>query len=356
MADKIPQLNLGAEIDGASKTFDLKIDNPIDLNNIGLAVDILSILAIEFRDQTLNENFNMEFAKIHNDIFDSIQNPNTGYLLELVAYIDENGFITLPQGRIINPIGIGVEPLDAMANYLNTDRMIPGGIPPKNLKNNSSLLWITKSEGKLTAKSINNNFYNKFISLSHNEATKRKLMGNWIKLNNETNLKEIQIAELWAEKEKQLKKTLPNEETKAKVEKLTNEMRQLQEKTNELYKQYQRTQEEMVNSQKLANTLNAISTVAGLIKSGIQLNQAMTSTNTPIKNGQDNHLLSLEESKTIVDSRLTQLGLQNATLTTTTKQYLDNMGAIHTVLSNEYHIEVQPVPNLENNPLLILQP
>jgi hypothetical protein len=133
-------------------------------------------------------------------------------------------------------------------------------------------------------------------------------------------------------------------------------MRQLQEKTNELYKQYQRTQEEMVNSQKLANTLNAISTVAGLIKSGIQLNQAMTSTNTPIKNGQDNHLLSLEESKTIVDSRLTQLGLQNATLTTTTKQYLDNMGAIHTVLSNEYHIEVQPVPNLENNPLLILQP
>jgi hypothetical protein len=354
MADKIPQLNLGVEIEEASKMFDLKIDNPVDLKNVGLATDILNILAIKFRDDTLNENFNKEFADIHLDIFDSIQNPNTGYLLELVVYTDEFGFITLPQGRIINPIGIGVEPLDSMATYINTNMMLPGSTPAKNLKNNSSFLWITKDNGKLSAKSIDTVFHKRFMDLSITEAKKRKMMGAWIKLNDDTNLKELQIAQFWSETEKQRKASLPSDEAKAKVEKLTKEMQELQEKTNELYKQFQKTQEKMVEAQKLANTLAAIGTVASILKTGIEANQTMSKSDKQIKNGDDSHLLSYEEITTTVNKRVTDLGVQNTTLTTDTQFNIDKMGAIHIILSNEYKIDVQPPQKLENNPLLKL--
>ena len=354
MPDKTPELNLPSDIEGASKFYSLKIDNPIDTKNIGLAIDVLNILGIEIRDQILNENFHEEFAKIHQDIFDSIQNPKTGYLLELVVYVDSDGFITLPQGRLINSIGIGLEPLDAMANYLNTDRMVPGGIAPHSLSNGSSFLWITKTGGKISARSIPTAFYDRFLTLANNEAKKRKLLGQWISPNDDGNLKVIQIAEFWDEQEKQKKASIADEATRNKVEKLRNDMRLLQEKTNEIYRLFQKTQEEMVDCQKLTNTLNAISMVAGLVKSGIEFNQMMSSANQPIKNGSDTHLLSLEETETLNESRLTQLGERNTQLTTTTKEYIDNMGVIHKELSIIYNEQVQPVPTIDNNPLLIL--
>lgn len=354
MPDKIPQLNLTPDIEGASVIYDLQIQNPLDNKNIGLATSVLNILAIEFRDTVLKDNFNTELAAIHNNIYDAIQNPSSsGYLLELVIYVDENGFLTLPQGRIINPIGIGSEPLDAMANYLNTDRMQPGGIAPAHLKSNSSFLWITKNGDRLTAASINKEFYSRFIELAHQEANTRNLMGQWISLNTDSNLKEIQIAQYWSNLEKKKKQFIEDAETRDKIEKLTGEMAALQEKTNELYIKFQKTQEEMVKSQKLAATLSAISTVAGLIKTGIELEKAFSSSDKPLKNGTDDHLLSLEETITINKTKLNYLGTQNTNLTITTQEYLDKMGNLHRTLSAIYHIEVQPVPHLENNPLLL---
>ncbi len=355
MPDKIPELNL-PEIDGASQIYDLKVNNPIDTKNVGLAVDVLNILAVKFRDETLNYNFHKEIAKIHQDIFDSIQNPRTGYLLELVIYVNHDGHLNLPQGRIINPIGVGTEPLDAMANYLNMDRMVPGGTPSKNLISQSSFLWITKTDGKLSARSIPKSYYGKFIELANTEATRRKLLGNWIALNPVGDLKEIKIAEFWQEQEKQKLILIDDENVKKKIAKLTSDMKILQDKANELYIEFQVTQEKMVESQKTLSTLNAISTVAGLIKSGIELNQVMSSDDKSVINGSDDHLLSLEETTVLTNSKLTNLGIRNETLTTIVKEYLDNLGVLHTELSTTFNVEIETmpaVPTLDSNPLLL---
>lgn len=354
MPDKTPELNLPVEIEAASKFYDLRIDNPLDTKQIGLAADVLNILGIEFRNQVIKENFNQEFAKIHQNIYDSIQSPGTGYLLEIVVYTDTDGFVTLPQGRLLNPIGVGAEALDAMANYLNTDRMVPGGIAPRSLINGSSFLWITKTGGKISARSIPNAFYEKFLTLANDEAKKRNLMGQWIRPTDESNLKFIQIAEFWNELERQKKMLLEDEAARRKVEKLTNEMRLLQENANEIFKQFQKTQQEMVRRQKLTSMLNAISAVAGLIKSGIEINEMMSIADQPVKNGSDSHLLSLEETEILNQSRLTQLGNLNTQLTTRTKEYLDEMGAIHKELSIIYDVQVEPVPKIDNDPLLLL--
>lgn len=352
MPDNIPSLKLSSNIEAASQVYELKIDNPLDKKNIGFATDILNILSLELRDQLITEQFNEEFIKIHQDILDSIQNPFTGYLLEIVVYVDSEGFLKFPQGRIINPIGIGYEPLDAMSNYLNTDRMVPGGLPPKNLKSNSSFLWITKSEGKISAKSIDKLFYNDFMKMANDEAKKRKLMGQWISMNSAKDLKEIKVAEFWIEQEKQKLALFEDEMVKQKVQKLTNEMKELQNKTNELYKEYQVTQEEIVKNQKLLNTLHTISTVAGIVKTGIEMNKALSKNNKSVGNISDNHLLSLEETTTLTNSKLTGLGMQNNSLSSKMIEYLDDMGTLHKELTIIYGITVEPIPTFEDNPLL----
>jgi hypothetical protein len=353
MPDKTPELNLGPEFDGVSQIYDLSVENPVDNKNVGLYTSLLNMAAIKLRDELLNQQFHEEFANIYQDIFDTLQSPNAGYLLEVVVYVDPTtGIPNIPQGRIINSIGVGTEALDAMANYMNTDRMIPGGRAPNFYQSNSSALWITKSDGKLTARSIDKSIYNNFLDKANNEAQKRKLMGQWIALNPASNLKEIRLGEFWQEQEKLKLVLIDNEETRKKIEKLTDEMSALQAQANELYKQYQVTQEKMVESQRMLSTLGAISTIAGLVKSGIQLNNLLTSSDKQLASNADSHLLSLEETTTLENSRLTNLGIENTKLTTTVREYWDNIGRLHTELSNSYQIVVEPMPTLEDNPLL----
>lgn len=354
MADKLLQLNLGPEVDGASIVYDLKPESIIDDKKIGLGIDVLSIISIAFRDNQIEKNFQLEFASIYNDISDSIQNDGLGYLLEIVIYKDESGFIYLPQGRLINPIGVGVEPLDSMAKYLNTDRLTLGGIPPSNYKNSSSFLWIKRQNNNLIARSIPNSYYDFFVEQSKREGERRRLMGEWMTINTITSLKQISVANSWNEIEIKKLQTLQSVNEKNEAIRLRQEMEILQNKTNELYSKFQQTQIEMVNAQKLQNTITAIGSVANLIKNGIEVNEIACKDDKILKNTDKTNMLDLQEIQNITSSRLTDLNQINTNLTVLTQQSIDELGVINTQLSVIYNEQVKPKPTLENNPKLQL--
>jgi|GEM_PF-1770453 len=272
-----PSLRLGADVDSGSTV--------LDLAKLPLGIEVMRIMALTIRDKFMDSKANVEFQALETHISKSITNPDIGYLLKVSIYTDEFGNINLPYGQLLYPLGIGLEPIDAFAEYLRRPQLRPAGIIPAGMNNNTFFIWVTKSGDILQARTIAPTFRDLFTGESVKEASRRDVLTQWRQQLPLDPYESISRAKYWADIEVARSKFIHDEESRKQINSLSSEMRSLEVELNNLYKEYQRTVFEIARHQKLSNALNTVSTLSSIIRSAIELKNLFCSTDNSIIRG-----------------------------------------------------------------------
>lgn len=127
------------DIEGASAVYELA-------ENVPPGIQLLQLLGVSFVNKLANDSVEDALNQIWPTI-DSQITDKRGFLLKVNVYVHENGTPHVPGGQLLTTIGLGSEPLDALAEFYRQDVLT--NPVPRNLRNSSSYIWIAKSrEGR----------------------------------------------------------------------------------------------------------------------------------------------------------------------------------------------------------------
>jgi len=272
----------------------------LDLAQVPFIVDIMQKIALIFSENTLKMNFIEQFKDAQSFIQKEIEGSKMGYLVSVEVYADEFGTPVIPAGQLVFPVGKGVEPLDALAEHFRTNNLRTER--PKGLTNHSYYIWLKMRDGKLTGSRIPRELTNTLDRAANDEAARRNLMGSWV--TSPTNgIAKIQRAEYWSDVATKYAALLESNERKGRIKKMTEDFKNAQQSFNEKYKRYQETVAEMTRIQAYNSTLEAISNIADLISSAVNLGDMISSTNPGVKvktaaDPQDNIKATIQHNKT----------------------------------------------------------
>jgi hypothetical protein len=281
MSTAIDSLHLGAEIEGAS---------PIQsLANTPLITTILSAVGLEFRDRGLDAKAGEEFRRLQDSIADAVQNEAIGFLLQVSVLVDTEGAgaVVIPGGQLLLPIGVGIEPLDALTQYMATTPYRVDGSRPGFYQDNTFYYWIGKRNGQLMGRPILREYCPHLQKAALDEWDRRKLLGAWERAWPNEKFRTLQRAEYWAEVERDRAAALRSESHRREVAELGNKMREQQAEFNKLYRNYQELERQISRQQEYLATLDKIATIASIIDNGIKAGQIFCSgTDVPAAGGE----------------------------------------------------------------------
>jgi hypothetical protein len=263
-----PPLKLGEEVDKASTA--------LDIETIPLGPSLFQLVGLIWRDALLEKQANEEFAKLQEQINQSLYHPKIGYLLEVSVYVNEWGHIVLPHGQLLYPIGIGTEPIDAYAEHLSKDTLRAGGPMPGGLNNGTFFIWITKKGEVLQAGTIPKEFRRFFIEKSKEERDRRKVLADWRRVLPNNPYRSIARAQYWIEVERTHAVLIQDELRHQEIKALSNQMKNLEIRVNVLYQQYQEVLEALVRQHTYYNALGTVSSVCSIMRSAIDLGDLLS--------------------------------------------------------------------------------
>jgi hypothetical protein len=332
-----PSLKLGVEVDEASKI--------IDLAELPLGGQLMQLGAIAFRNLMLKTQADKEFTLIQSRIYESLTNPNIGYLIEAPIYYDDAGYIFLPYGQILYPIGVGIEPIDAFAEHLRHRQLRPGTATPAHLQDNTFFIWITRVGTILQARTIPKEFRQYFLAESLKEATRRDRLGDWRQSLPLDPFESIQRAQYWSEVERTRLDKITKEEKRREIQNLSTQMRSLETRTNSLYQQYQEVQANLARQQKYYDTLGTVSSLSSLVRSAIEFHDLVCTTNGTEAQGSDlASTVSVPASLEISQSAIIINGGLKREISGHLKMNFQNMRDLEDALERMYQEGGVPLP------------
>lgn len=273
--EKLPgSLRLGDEVDAGSRV--------LGMANLPLEVELIQLAALRFRDAIIEHNFQQQFQRLEGTVKDALANPTVGYLIEVSIYTNEFGVPVVPGGQLLYTVGVGVEPIDALAESIRRPSIRASTDATSGLNNSSFFIWLTKSEDKLVGRTIPGVFRKAFWAAATQEAKRRDLAAAWTRSLPQDSYASIQRAEYWIDVERTRSRLIQDARRKQQVTELVDEMRRLQERANGLYRRFQDLQAELFRQQYFTNTLATVSGITDIVRGAIELG-ALTSRsdNTP---------------------------------------------------------------------------
>ena len=197
-----------------------------------------------------------------------------GYLLRLNVYADEHGNTYFPGGEIVSALGVGIEPLDALAESYRL-----GGIQvprPRNLDDQSSYCWMVREGSRFTCTHIPAELARGIEARAKTEADRRNILGGFVR-ENEGRIDQISAAQYWGEVVQARILELENLGIREKIEALQTRMNEEQDRFNRAYGSFQRTTEAMADEAKEQRFLDAVGTVLSVISTGIAVRDSANS-------------------------------------------------------------------------------
>jgi prefoldin subunit 5 len=262
MSTATDSLRLGIDADAASPVFDIA-DVPLYVNLLGAA-------GIAFRDHRLDVQVNDEFQKLQASVSDAIQNEKTGYLIEASLFIGPGGEPVIPGGQILYPVGLGMEPIDSLAEHMRYPELRGEAPNPGMYRDNSFYYWIGKKDGKLLARTVPREFRDRLRDLANAERDRREILGDYVRSFPHEAFKTLEVADFWLNVYKSRAAALRSEANRKRVDELNQQMQALQGEFNGLYKHYQELQQEIARCQEYQATLSKIDAIASLVQNGIK--------------------------------------------------------------------------------------
>lgn len=340
LENKTPPLQLGEEVEAASKIFDLA--------ELPLGVTILQLLALKFRDYIIESNLTKEFNKIQAHIKDSLVNPKLGYLIEASIFTDEFGNIVLPYGQILFPVGVGTEPIDAYAEFIRERPIKPYNPETQRMINNSFFVWAVKTGETLQVKTIPKEFRKLVIEKSIKEARTRDLLGKWMRILPNNSYETIIRAEYWSKLFIERSNQIENENLKKRIDNLSKQMKKLQAETNQLYEKFQVVQNEIKQNSIYYETLSTISSISGIVRSAIDLNAIVCEKDNSIPIGSNlNSPIDVSKSLQITEQHIKLYSDSNAVLKIGIMTKFKSIQDMDIALDALYRDGKVPIPNRE---------
>lgn len=253
-------LELGDDVDGASRV--------LDLADLPLGASLMQMAALAFRNNVLQAQANQEFQTLQAAVADSLTSPEVGHLMEVSLYSDEFGNVAVPSGQLLYSMGIGTEPLDALAENLRHPQLRAGNPALANLRNNSFFVWVRHSDGKLLAQTIAPEFRSRFLELGEAEARRRELLGAWRRALPHDPYESIARAEYWADVERTKATTLADKRAREAIESLVQSMRETQAAANDVLRRFRDAELRMQEQANFLSVLQGVSSLAALFKAG----------------------------------------------------------------------------------------
>lgn len=239
----------------------------IDLVDLPLGAEILRRASLHFRDEALNKQFEKEMDGFGALVDSSVKGGRVGYLMKVELYVDELGTPSIPSGQLVLPVGLGREPIDAYAEFLNRD-VIRG--PEGKGIDESSFIWIRRGDKGLKAVSLDKRKYRSFLAAGAAEAQRRKLIGDPLGQDADGYLK-IRRAAVWADLAKERADDITDQAKKAEIQTLTTLMKDAENRFNDAYQGYQITLRDAARKAEHLKLLDNIATALDVIKTGIQI-------------------------------------------------------------------------------------
>jgi hypothetical protein len=247
---------------------------------------LLEKLGLKMTTDALSNEFNKEMLQIETAIETEISDRPLGYLLKVEMYTDEFGTPYVPSGQLVLTIGLGSEPLDALAEFLRKP-VIRGPGPGPGLKNNSQYIWVRKQKGHLIASSQAPEFRAAFEADAQAEARRREILGAYYGAAGD-GLIRVQRAAYWNDVAQRYVSQLADDATRQQVAELTREFSVEQDKFNNLYIEYQQEVNRLSESQGFLKVLDILDRVTGVVAGACRVSELVSesSSKPASENGQ----------------------------------------------------------------------
>lgn len=248
-------------VDGAYPVFDLA--------KLPLSGTLLQQASISFRDAVINKSVRSSIDSLLPVISGVFKTTRAGYLVRVNIYVDEFGTAVVPGGQLVTPIGVGLEPVDALAEFNMRDQLT---VPkPTGLRNQSFYYWFVPQRQRITATLIPQEFRSSTETAARQEATRRHLLADWVQAFPRSGSDNIRRADYWVDAYERAKAKIEDAGLRTRMEALNQQAQQLQHKLNDLYTEYHNTSAAMAAAQHDLQTLQAMSTVVSLVSDGIKV-------------------------------------------------------------------------------------
>lgn len=247
---------------------------------------LLEKLGLRITKTALSNEYNKEMLRIETTIEKEISERPLGYLLKVELYTDEFGIPYVPSGQLILTIGLGSEPLDALAEFMRKP-VIRGPSPAPGLINNSQYIWLRRENGRLVASSQAPEFRAALEADAQEEARRRDILGAYYGVAGD-GLVRVQRAAYWNDVAQRYTNQLADDATRRQVAELTREFAVAQNKFNDLYVDYQQAVNRLEESRGLLKVLDILDKVTGVVAGACRIAEIVSeSTSQPASaNGQ----------------------------------------------------------------------
>ncbi len=190
--------------------------------------------------------------------------PSTGYLVR-VTYALDGGGLRQPAPDFITAIGIGSEPLDALAEW----KRRPGIGPEASSYTKRVYLWCTRDVERLRVTCVDQVLSRELERLADIEARRRYVLGRAVSTDAATGLLRVKQGEFWREVVSKRILQLTSDVERRRMDALTRRFEASEQRLNAAYAAYQAAQKELAVRARDAELLGKISTVLGVLQIGM---------------------------------------------------------------------------------------
>jgi hypothetical protein len=263
---------------------------------------IAEALSLRIRDKGLERQIDAEFDQLAKTIRDSLSNPNDGFLIEVQLYTNASEIPEIPGGQLLLPIGIGREPVLALAELLSHKPIMTS--PPNGLKDSSYYLWVQKdSQNALVARTVPPEFVPKLRREASGEA-RRMMLSRSDQLIQGEAPRVVDRATYWDQIASTGLQRVQSDAQRARIIDLTERFKRAEDEFNQSYADYVRISQKLAQEQVLFNALEGISALAGLIETGVEAKTLSSADKSPqlASTAPSNVDTLIRYSKTVIDS------------------------------------------------------
>jgi hypothetical protein len=269
-----PPVELPAfEVPGKTEMFDLMDELPGPHLKMSLWTALDAILGHTLRRYGFRTAVKNQVNELVPMIARRIGEGRAGYLLRLNVYADEHGNLYFPGGEVVSALGVGLEPVDALAETYRAG--VIRNSRPSGLRDESSYCWMIKVGGTLRCTSIPPSIARELESQARTEATRREISGGFARTA-ATGIDRAAVAQHWVDVYRARVLQLGSEQVARQLMGYQRRLEAEEEAFNRAYEGFQRTVQEMAAEAREQQFLSAVSTVIGALGTAIKLKDAMS--------------------------------------------------------------------------------
>lgn len=278
--DERDPLQLGADVYESAGVLDIndRWETPSgSASGVPLALQLLQIAGAQYRSGAVDAQMSREFGALQEHIHQALEHPKVGFLVEVAIHRDESGNVHVPGGQLLYPVGVGIHPIDSLAESFRTPQLRNSSRPHAGFKDQTFYVWIMRGgSAGMTGWTIPAEFRPRLVEQAGKEARRRNLASAWTREWPDSTPRKIERAAYWSEVFEARAHLIESEARRSEILRINQAMKEHEHRANRLYAEFQSAVRSIVRAQSYAATLEGIATITQVFELGIKAGELMS--------------------------------------------------------------------------------